>query len=145
MSSAHLTVQDLARRILALETSGVSSSVTSSEGASRVIARLRVCLIKLVGVNGFRSLLSRALTLGKAEIPSLNMVQVSGDGLLVGLDEVERNHGAEAAVNAGLDLVTKLLELLVTFIGESLTLRLVHDTWLDETTEEGNVRIGEET
>jgi hypothetical protein len=36
-----------------------------------------------------------------------------------------------------------LLELLVTFIGEPLTLRLVHDTWPDASMNEANLRSEE--
>jgi hypothetical protein len=50
-----------------------------------VIGELRLRLIKLAGVNGFRSLLSRALTLAKAEVPLLNMVQIRSDGSLEGI------------------------------------------------------------
>jgi hypothetical protein len=35
----------------------------------------------------------------------------------------------EKAAKAGMAVVTQLLGLLITFIGEALTLRLVHDVW----------------
>ena len=96
--------------------------------ATQVIEELRLRLIRLAGVDGFRSLLSRALTLAKAEAPSLNMAHVSADGSVEGFDKIE---GAGAATQAGTVLVAHLLELLVTFIGAPLTLRLVRDAWPD--------------
>jgi hypothetical protein len=39
-------------------------------------------LSTLAGVEGFRSLLARALTLAKAQVPSLAAVQVKADGTL---------------------------------------------------------------
>src|SRR3954452_21833862 len=126
-------IKDLARRLVAFE-----ATRKPSEGA--VGAALRACerlggpLAKFVGPVGFRSLLSRAVAIAKAEIPSLEAVQVRPDGSLDGLDEVEENQDAGAVV------VTQLLGLLVTFIGEPLTLRLVHDAWPDEAEKD---RIGE--
>jgi hypothetical protein len=45
----------------------------------RVCERLRKPLARLAGVAGFRSLLSRAVALARAEIPSLVGVQVRAD------------------------------------------------------------------
>jgi hypothetical protein len=82
-----------------------------------------------VGVAGFRSLLSRALTLAKAEAPSLSAVQVAADGSLKGLDELASQTGKEQAKDGGAILIAQLIGLLLTFIGEGLTLRLVQDVW----------------
>ena len=109
----------------------------------RVVGELRLSLIKLAGVDGFRSLLSRALTLARAEVPSLNMVRVGADGSLEGFDGTEESEEAGAATQAGTVLVAHLLELLVTFIGAPLTLRLVHDKWPDASMDKANL-IGEE-
>lgn len=127
MSTTSPETQDLARRLLAFEAAHDNSSATGADGAARVIEELRLRLIKLAGVEGFRALLSRALTLAKAEVPSLNMVQVSADGSLEGFAGIEQDQGAETTGQAGMILVAQLLELLVTFIGEPLTLRLVRD------------------
>jgi hypothetical protein len=120
--------QDLARRLLAFEATHSDSSNAGMSMATQVILELRAHLIRLTGVEGFRSLLSRALTLAKAEVPSLSMVQVRPDGSLEGFEQSEE---AGAAGQAGLVLVAHLLELLVTFIGAPLTLRLVRDKWPD--------------
>jgi hypothetical protein len=74
-------------------------------------------------------LLSRALTLAKAEVPSLAAVQVKVDGTLTGWDSVEsQQHLNEAGVCAEI-LLAQLLELLITFIGKTLTLGIVMDIW----------------
>jgi hypothetical protein len=80
-------------------------------------------------VAGFRSLLSRALTLARAEAPSLSAVQVAADGSLKGLDELEPQIDKEQARDGGAILIAQLIGLLLTFIGEGLTLRLVRDVW----------------
>ncbi|MGI8996352.1 MAG: hypothetical protein ACR2GW_06735, partial [Pyrinomonadaceae bacterium] len=74
MSTASPEIQDLARRLLAIEAERDNSSSARVDVAMRVIEELRLRLVRLAGVDGFRSLLSRALTLAKAEVPSLNMV-----------------------------------------------------------------------
>ena len=124
-------IQDLARRLLAFEAEQDNSSAAHVDVAEQVIEELRVHLIKFAGVDGFRSLLSRALTLAKAEVPSINMVQVRGDGSLEGFAGIEQSQDAGAEGQAGTVLVAHLLELLVTFMGEPLTLRLLQDKWPD--------------
>ena len=94
-------------------------------------AKLRRPLITLAGVAGFRSLLSRALTLARAEAPSLSAIQVAADGSLQGLDELASQTDKERARDGGAILIAQLIGLLLTFIGDGLTLRLVQDVWPD--------------
>jgi hypothetical protein len=134
-------IQDLTRRLLAFEAPHDNSSHARVDVAVQVIEELRMHLIKLAGVDGFRSLLSRALTLAKAEVPSLNMVHVRADGSLEGFEGIEQSQ--EAAGPAGMVLVAHLLELLVTFIGEPLTVRMVRDKWPDASLGGADLRIEE--
>jgi hypothetical protein len=141
MSTASPEIQDLARRLLAFEAAHDNSPDGRVDVAVQVIEELRRNIIRFAGVDGFRSLLSRALTLAKAEVPSLNMVHVRGDGSLEGFDGIEQSQEeAAAAGQARIVLVAHLLELLVTFIGEPLTLRLVRDKWPDASLNEANLR-----
>ncbi len=119
----------LARRLLAYEAVAGENSEPAESAAFRVCAKLRRPLITLAGVAGFRSLLSRALTLARAEAPSLSTVQVAADGSLKGLDEPEPHTAKEQARDGGAILIAHLIGLLLTFIGEGLTLRLVQDVW----------------
>ena len=86
---------------------------------------MRQPLINLAGVAGFRSLLSRALTLARAEAPSLSAIQVAADGSLQGLDGLRPHVDADEAGEAGIILITQLLGLLVRVVGEGTTLQLV--------------------
>jgi len=118
----------LARRLLAYE--AVGGNLEPPEPAAlRVYEKLRRPISALAGVAGFRSLVSRALTLARAEAPSLSAVQVAADGSLKGLDELASQIGKEQARDGGAILIAQLTGLLFTFIGESLTLRLVQDVW----------------
>jgi hypothetical protein len=143
MNTASPETRDLARRLLAFEAAHVNSSDARVEVAVHVIEELRLHLLRLAGVNGFRYLLSRALALAMAEVPSLNMVHVRADGSLEGLGEIEQSQEAGAAGQAGIVLVAHLLGLLVTFIGEPLTLRLVRDAWPDATLDGADLRTEE--
>ena len=119
----------LAQRLLTYEAVAGENSEPTESAAFRVCAKLRRPLIALAGVAGFRSLLSRALTLARAEAPSLSAVQVAPDGALLGLDELEPQIGTDRAGNVGAILIAQLIGLLLTFIGEGLTLRMVQDVW----------------
>jgi len=119
----------LAQRLLTYEAVAGENSEPVESAAFRVCAKLRRPLITLAGVAGFRSLLSRALTLARAEAPSLSVVQVAPDGSLKGLDEVEPQIDKEQARDGGVILIAQLVGLLLTFIGKGLTLRLVQDVW----------------
>ena len=115
----------LAQRLLTYEAVAGENSEPAESGAFRVCAKLRRPLITLAGVAGFRSLLSRALTLARAEAPSLSAVQVAADGSLKGLDELASQTDRDQAREAGVILVTQLLGLLVRVVGEAMTLQLV--------------------
>jgi hypothetical protein len=121
--------RDLAQRLPAYENAAGNTSEPTESAAFRVCERVRQPLITLAGVAGFCSLLSRALTLARAEAPSLSVVQVAADGSLEGLDELEPKIDKEQARDGGAILIAQLIGLLLTFIGEGLTLRLVQDVW----------------
>jgi hypothetical protein len=125
MNTTTPVIEALAQRLIALESAGEPSAMQFA-AAVRTCDRLRVTLARLVGADGFCSLMSRALALAKREVPSLEAARVLPDGSLVGLDGVRRD------ADAGVIVVARLLGLLVTFIGESLTLGIVRDAWPDQ-------------
>jgi hypothetical protein len=106
----------------------------------RVYEKLRQSLGGFVGVAGFYSLASRALALAKPEAPSLNAAQVSGDGALQGQGEIEAQIGInkDSSCEGGIILIARLLGLLRIFLGEALTLRLLHNAWPDEAFDDRN-------
>lgn len=121
MNTIPPTMQDLARRLIARE-----AARDASEGpvgaATRTCNTLRTPLVKFAGVAGFRSLLTRALVLATAEVPGLASVRVMPDGSLEGFDAAGCEHGTPQVGEAAGVVVAQLLGLLVTFIGEPLTL-----------------------
>ena len=122
-------MRDLAQRLIAYETRGNKSSETKTPAAFLVGEKLRPHLATLMGNAGFRALLSRALALANAEVPWLRAVHVKADGSLEGLDELEAQVDPEEIFEGSVVLLAQLLGLLVAFIGENLTLRLVREVW----------------
>jgi hypothetical protein len=118
----------LARQLLAAEAAAGEASMSTESTVFCVYEKLRQSLGALAGVAGFRSLATRALTLAKAEAPNLGALQVMADGSLQGLSEIEpqidTHHDGDEVI-----FVAQLLGLLITFIGESLTLQLVQGAW----------------
>jgi hypothetical protein len=130
MSTNPLAIQNLSRQLLDFEMTRSKPSVDAS-AMVRVCEKMRGKFSKFMGVIGFSSLLSRALVLAKADVPLLSGVQVRADGTFEGLNEIEQNSDSAAVENAGIVLLTQFLGMLVLFIGETLTLRLVRDVWPD--------------
>jgi hypothetical protein len=71
------------------------------------------------------------LALARADVPSLNRITIKPDCSVDGLDALATEE-TDGGVEAAAALAAHLLELLVTFIGQSLTLRLVREAWPDE-------------
>lgn len=117
-------IRDLARRLIALETPRDATSAESGSAAGRVCAKLRVRLVKLAGKAGYHSLISRAIAIAKADVRALGPVEVGLDGSLEGFDEIGENDA-----EAGVAVLGHLLDLLVTFIGEPVTLGLLRAAW----------------
>jgi len=123
-----LGTRDWARRLLTEEAAVDEASLTTGYTISRVYEKLRRSLCALAGVAGFSSLASRALTLAKAEAPSLSAMQVNTDGSLQVPGEVSEGDKLLAG-ESGIILLAELIGLLHAFIGEALTLRLLQDAW----------------
>ena len=131
MSRASPWIADLARSVISLEARRAAPSAPRANPAERAWDGMRAPLANLMGVAGFVSLSSRALAMARADEPSLAAIGVRADGSLEGFEEFDRDRDAGAARLAGEILVARLVELLATFIGESLTVRLLNDIWPD--------------
>jgi hypothetical protein len=145
MSTAPPAIRNFARRLVALEVARDESPAVGARGAVRVCEKLRHPLTRLVGGAGFRSLMSRAVAVAKAEVPSLATVQIHADGTLAGLDGLQHDQDAGAGGEAEVVIIAHLLNLLVTFIGEPLTLHLVRDAWPDASFPAMDAECGEES
>ncbi len=96
-------------------------SQKATDNSALVWERLRLILTRFAGTDGFVALFRRALSVARVDSPSIAGVGVAPDGSITGIDQMS---DAQSAV-----LATCLLEMLVTLIGERLTLNLVREAW----------------
>ena len=107
MDTPSTSIRDLALRLLAEEAS--SRAAADAHEGDLVNEKLRILMTRFAGADSFTALLRRAQALAEMErLPPKTDKDAAGDGALV---------------------AAYLLWLLVTFIGETLTLRLVRETW----------------
>jgi len=129
MSSATPPMRHFAKRIIVYETKADKSAHARTSTPFPVPEKLRLHLEQLMGDGGFRALLSRSLVLASAEVPWLRAVRVNSVGVLEGWEELSASPRANELFEARVVLLAQLLGLLAAFIGENLTLGLVHRVW----------------
>jgi hypothetical protein len=140
------TMRELAQRLLTYEAGAGKTSEPMESPTLRVYEKLRQ----------FQSLAFRALALARAEVPSLSAARISADGTLQGLGQVldkfenqidkNRDRAAEhPAGEGGVILISSLLDLLLMFLGEALTLRLLLVTWPETALDDCNSENGRKT
>lgn len=112
----------LARWLLIYEAGDRLDENSLIEAAERASEKLRIHMSQRIGVEGCRTLLTRSLSLTVAEYPDMATVQLSPQGSLVGLRGTSSVDGAVAILN-------HFYNLLVTFIGEEITLRIIGTVW----------------
>jgi hypothetical protein len=131
LRDARVTESDLAGLLLAHEAGLEVDPPALAEAAERICQKLGRELSRLTSTSGSQAILSRALHVASAQFPFLEGVRagVAPDTCLQGLSEcmstiniVEGRDGLQAVLSV-------LLDLLVGFIGEGLTTRLVQDVW----------------
>jgi hypothetical protein len=137
-------IRDLANRLVANEAAVSKASEPPESAAPRVYEKLRGRLSAVAGVAGFRSLAFRALTQAKSDAPGLWAVEVAADGSLKGLDgsKPQRDIENDFAGEGWVVLIGRLLELLLIFLGEPLTLNLISDLWPDAALDDRTLRVG---
>jgi hypothetical protein len=115
-------VLEMARSLLA-----ANQSPPDSDAKGMLLnENLRLSITRLTGADAFSALLRRSVALARAQMPMLQSVKVSADGRIEDLDRLS-NHDDPARQEAVLAITAQLLELLVAFIGERLTHRLVRE------------------
>jgi hypothetical protein len=125
--TSHL--RDLARRLIDCESGEIKSSAQIILIAAPVCEKLRPHLATLMGRMGFRALLAHALARAVTDVPSLRAVQVTAASTFERSDESAAPVDAANPVEDSVALVARLIELLMDFIGENLTLRLLCEVW----------------
>lgn len=129
MNQCNQKTRTLARWLIAYE-AGELPAEEKPQAIIRVFDRLRLMLFQLIGPYGFRSLLSRSVKVSAVSIPILSGAQVRSDGiLLLGDPQPQTVPNPTEAANAAESLLMEFFEMLFSFIGTPLTLRLVRGVW----------------
>jgi hypothetical protein len=142
MNNTTHQIKAFARRLIDHDELGNTYSGSESPGAFHISDKLRVYLATLMGTAGFRAVLSRALALAGRELPRLRSIRVKEDGTFDGLEELHRKMKPAEFLECRVVLLTHLLGLIVSFIGEILTVRLVREVWPKVPLHDLNLGIG---
>ena len=129
MSRATPQLRHFAKRLIVYETNENKSAKTKTAVPFPVPEKLRPHLVALMGNGGFQAILARALALAKTEVPWLCPVYINAGGFMEGLEGLQAQRGPDEFLEGRIVLLAQLLGLLVAFIGENLTLRLVREVW----------------
>jgi hypothetical protein len=137
-------MRDLAHRLITYEAGAGKPSESMESSTLRVYEKLRQSLGEFVGVAGFQSLASRALTLARPEVPSLSAARVAKDGSLQGMGEIETqiDMDKDRPSDGEIILIARLLGLLRIFLGEALTISLLRNAWPGEIFDDRNSENG---
>lgn len=130
--------QQMILKVLSPRTEGQAGSGAIAARTLWSWERVAFQLTPLIGEAGFRSLYARAVHLVIPNCPRLTPARQSQplEALLQKLkQDLEILDSAEAVRTSNLLLAT-FTELLSTLIGESLTSRVLHSAWTDES---GNI------
>lgn len=128
MDTLSPSMRDLAQKLLA---ASLADSDPRVHVAVRMCEMLGASVRTLAGVDGFAALMGRALALAGEEVPSLQNIKIRADGCPEGFERTDTTDSVAEGRRAAVALTAHLLGLLVTFIGEPLTLRLVREAWPD--------------
>ena len=109
------------------------TQANKSRKTDRIVFRACETLLaqlgELLGNAACVSLFMRAVALAARKAPRLSTLRVSSDGSVEMAEGSERRVSADAMAAAEVVVLAELLGLLVTFIGETLTLQMVHEAW----------------
>jgi hypothetical protein len=128
-------VPGLVQQLLAHEAGQSEDEQALAEAAYRACEKLRIYLTPRIGRDGFRTLIVRALHLTTPRFPHLRAVRIAADGTLEVLGVAARHPEDPARTkqqetpDGAVALVTHLIELLVTFIGDDLTWHMLSTIW----------------
>jgi len=130
-------LRDVARQLLAIEAANGASADPSMHEALRVFDKLRVAMCRFAGSEGFASLMRRALAMARRDVLAVQHLTLDSNGSLQGFDKVLALHSpgltatehGDAGAEAAVAVMTNLLGLLVAFVGEGFTIKLVRDCW----------------
>jgi hypothetical protein len=123
--------RDLARRLLAREADDARAPEDIAGAAVAVCRKLYLEVGQFVGADGYKVLLARSLHLARTEFSFLEAVRIgdSDDDWLPGLTSIIPKRNATEVTEGMAAVLGGFVDLLSTFIGDDLTLRMIHRRW----------------
>jgi hypothetical protein len=119
-------MNDLARRLLSLETKGDAGSDDLAYATNRVCEKLLHHLTRFLGRDGSYALFRRSLKQVQTKFSLLQPVRIDPDtNGLKGLLELLHDQEPPAALELCLGIIESFLALFATFVGEDLARKLV--------------------
>jgi hypothetical protein len=120
--------------MLAREAGTGADAPAIAAAARRLAERFAQQLNPLIGDAGVAAICARSLHLAQQNVPGVAAVRASdhSDGPFVRLQRSLEQQEPAAATEAAVAMLAAIGELLASFIGESLTTRLLHEAWPDD-------------
>ena len=134
--------QRVFRRMLAREAGTGANAPAIAAAARRLAERFAQQLNPLIGDAGVAAICARSLHLAQRNVSGVAAVPASdhSDGPFALLQRSLEQQESPVATEAAVAMLATTAELLASFIGDSLTTRLLREAWpndfADETTEE---------
>jgi hypothetical protein len=129
MNKATREMRAFAERLTIYDACENETSETSKSLSFPFSNKLHLHLATLMGAGEFQAFLSRSLALAAVEVSWLDALRVKPDGSLDGLDKFETQLDPQEYFEGRIVLLAHLLGMLMAFIGEALTLRLLCEVW----------------
>ena len=126
--------QRVFRRMLEQEAGTSADGPAIAAAARRACERFAQQLTPLIGDAGVDAILARSLHLAQRNVPGLAPARSfdQRDGLCTLLQRSLEQQEPAAATEAAVVVLATVGELLASFIGESLTTRLLREAWPDD-------------
>jgi hypothetical protein len=142
MSLATPPMRHFAKQLIAYEAEANPQSVDGNPIAFSVIDKLSPHFITLMGNYGFQVMLERALAQAGKEVTWLGKISVNSEGLFYQLGELKEPMAVEIIFEGKVVFIAYVLEQLITFLGESFTLRMLRDVWPKVSSKDLNMNEG---
>ena len=142
MSLAPPPMRHFAKQLIAYEAESDPQSAHEGPIAFSVIDKLSPHFITLMGNYGFQVMLERALAQAGKEVTWLRKISVNHEGPFCQLSELKEPMAAEIIFEGKVVFIAYVLEQLITFLGESFTLRMLRDVWPKVSSKDLNMNEG---
>ncbi|HEX8410431.1 MAG TPA: hypothetical protein VF883_16315 [Thermoanaerobaculia bacterium] len=131
MNKPDRVLREIARRVMKTRPLAAPTAAAAAEAMELSCGDLYRILETVMGRDGLQALIGRAIQITAREYPWLATVQsgTSADCPVSGLAEAAGRLGVAEASEGYAALLASIIWLLMTFIGEDLTLRFVRHAW----------------